>query len=154
MNIKGFRRMLLGEKMPDRNDPKYKERYERVKQKYALIIVLYPLNGLQHGAGIDIGKRIDLFVDLRTWFAVQFNGHYCFAALFLPGKTEITDIDAFFCHNLCNSGNRAGGIFVKNNKSCILSGKGNFHPVYFCYQDISSSDAGTKERYLAALCIG
>ena len=29
MNIKGFRRMLLGEKMPDKNDPKYKERYER-----------------------------------------------------------------------------------------------------------------------------
>ena len=29
MNIKGFRRMLLGEKMPDRNDPKYKECYER-----------------------------------------------------------------------------------------------------------------------------
>lgn len=29
MNIKGFRRMLLGEKMPDRNDPQYKERYER-----------------------------------------------------------------------------------------------------------------------------
>ena len=29
MNIKGFRRMLFGEKMPDRNDPKYKERYER-----------------------------------------------------------------------------------------------------------------------------
>lgn len=29
MNIKGFRRMLLGEKMPDRNDPQYRERYER-----------------------------------------------------------------------------------------------------------------------------
>lgn len=29
MNIKGFRRILFGEKMPDRNDPKYKERYER-----------------------------------------------------------------------------------------------------------------------------
>ena len=29
MNIKGFKRMLFGEKMPDRNDPKYKERYER-----------------------------------------------------------------------------------------------------------------------------
>ena len=29
MNIKGFRRMLFGEKMPDRNDPQYKERYER-----------------------------------------------------------------------------------------------------------------------------
>ena len=29
MNTKGFRRMLFGEKMPDRNDPKYKERYER-----------------------------------------------------------------------------------------------------------------------------
>ena len=29
MNIKGFRRMLFGEKMPDKNDPKYKERYER-----------------------------------------------------------------------------------------------------------------------------
>ena len=29
MNIKGFRRMLLGEKMPDKNDPQYKERYER-----------------------------------------------------------------------------------------------------------------------------
>lgn len=28
MNIKGFRRMLFGEKMPDKNDPKYKERYE------------------------------------------------------------------------------------------------------------------------------
>ncbi len=29
MNIKGFRRMLFGEKMPDKNDPKYKGRYER-----------------------------------------------------------------------------------------------------------------------------
>ena len=29
MNIKGFRKMLFGEKMPDKNDPKYKERYER-----------------------------------------------------------------------------------------------------------------------------
>lgn len=29
MNIKGFRRMLFGEKMPDRNDPQYKERYEQ-----------------------------------------------------------------------------------------------------------------------------
>lgn len=29
MNIKGFRRMLFGEKMPDKNDPQYKERYER-----------------------------------------------------------------------------------------------------------------------------
>ena len=26
MNIKGFRRMLVGEKMPDKNDPQYKER--------------------------------------------------------------------------------------------------------------------------------
>ena len=29
MNIKGFRRMLFGENMPDRYAPKYKERYER-----------------------------------------------------------------------------------------------------------------------------
>ena len=29
MNIKGFRRMLFGEKMPDKTDPQYKERYER-----------------------------------------------------------------------------------------------------------------------------
>lgn len=29
MNIKGFRKMLFGEKMPDKNDPKCKERYER-----------------------------------------------------------------------------------------------------------------------------
>lgn len=29
MNIKGFRQMLFGEKMPDKNDPQYKERYER-----------------------------------------------------------------------------------------------------------------------------
>ena len=29
MNIQGFRRMLVGEPMPDKNDPKYKERYER-----------------------------------------------------------------------------------------------------------------------------
>lgn len=29
MNIKGFRRMLFGEKMPDKNDPHYKERYKR-----------------------------------------------------------------------------------------------------------------------------
>ena len=26
MNTKGFRRMLFGEKMPDKNDPQYKER--------------------------------------------------------------------------------------------------------------------------------
>lgn len=29
MNIKGFRWMLFGEKIPDKNDPQYKERYER-----------------------------------------------------------------------------------------------------------------------------
>lgn len=29
LNAKGFRRVLIGEKMPDKNDPKYKERYER-----------------------------------------------------------------------------------------------------------------------------
>ena len=29
MNTKGFRRMLLGEKMPDKEDPKYRERYRR-----------------------------------------------------------------------------------------------------------------------------
>lgn len=29
MNIKGFRRMLFGEKMPDKNDPQYRKRYER-----------------------------------------------------------------------------------------------------------------------------
>lgn len=29
MNIKGFRRMLFGEKMPDKDDPQYKDRYER-----------------------------------------------------------------------------------------------------------------------------
>jgi hypothetical protein len=29
MNIKGFRRMLVGEKMPNKNDPQYKDRYER-----------------------------------------------------------------------------------------------------------------------------
>lgn len=29
MSIKGFRRILFGEQMPDKNDPKYKERYER-----------------------------------------------------------------------------------------------------------------------------
>ena len=27
--MKGFKRILLGEKMPDKDDPKYKERYER-----------------------------------------------------------------------------------------------------------------------------
>ena len=31
MNIKGFKRMLFGEKMPDKDDPKYKERYEFAK---------------------------------------------------------------------------------------------------------------------------
>lgn len=29
MSMKGFKRMLLGEKMPDRDDPQYKVRYER-----------------------------------------------------------------------------------------------------------------------------
>ena len=28
--MKGFKRILLGEKMPDKDDPKYKERYERL----------------------------------------------------------------------------------------------------------------------------
>lgn len=27
MNTKGFKQMLIGEKMPDKDDPKYKERY-------------------------------------------------------------------------------------------------------------------------------
>ena len=29
MSVKGIRRMLVGEEMPDKNDPKYKERYEK-----------------------------------------------------------------------------------------------------------------------------
>ena len=29
MSVKGFRRMLLGEDMPDKDDPKYKERREK-----------------------------------------------------------------------------------------------------------------------------
>ena len=29
MNTKGFRRMLVGEKMPDKEDPTYRERYRR-----------------------------------------------------------------------------------------------------------------------------
>ncbi|HCN54675.1 MAG TPA: hypothetical protein DIS88_13060 [Prevotella sp.] len=29
MSTKGFRRLLFGEKMPDKDDPKYKERYEK-----------------------------------------------------------------------------------------------------------------------------
>lgn len=29
MSAKGFKRLLLGEKMPDKNDPQYKERYEK-----------------------------------------------------------------------------------------------------------------------------
>ena len=29
MSVKGLRRMLLGDKMPDKEDPKYKARYER-----------------------------------------------------------------------------------------------------------------------------
>ena len=29
MSVKGIRRMLAGEDMPDKNDPKYKERYEK-----------------------------------------------------------------------------------------------------------------------------
>ena len=32
MNIKGLKRMLFGEKMPDKDDPQYKERYEREVQ--------------------------------------------------------------------------------------------------------------------------
>ncbi len=38
MSAKGFKRMLLGEKMPDKNDPKYRERYEKevaAGQKFA-----------------------------------------------------------------------------------------------------------------------
>ena len=29
MSVKGIRRMLVGEEMPNKNDPKYKERYEK-----------------------------------------------------------------------------------------------------------------------------
>ena len=29
MSVKGIRRMLVGDDMPDKNDPKYKERYEK-----------------------------------------------------------------------------------------------------------------------------
>ena len=42
MNIKGFKRMLFGEKMPDKDDPQYKERYEREVQaghKFALSLI-------------------------------------------------------------------------------------------------------------------
>lgn len=29
MTMKGWKRMILGEKMPDKDDPKYRERYEK-----------------------------------------------------------------------------------------------------------------------------
>ena len=29
MSTKGFKRLLFGEKMPDKDDPKYKARYEK-----------------------------------------------------------------------------------------------------------------------------
>ena len=77
---------------------------------------------LQHSAGIDIGKRIDLLIDLRTWFSVQFNGHNRLAAFFLSGKTEIADVDAFFCHDFCNSGNGAGSMGSATARSCVGRG--------------------------------
>lgn len=37
MSTKGFKRLLFGEKMPDKDDPKYKERYEKeVEQEESL----------------------------------------------------------------------------------------------------------------------
>lgn len=61
--MKGFKRMLLGEKMPDKDDPKYKERYERdVKagRKFA------------HALGIDRAAAcVQRFADRhRTLFLV------------------------------------------------------------------------------------
>ena len=114
---------------------------------------LHLLNRLQHGAGIDIWKGVDLFVDLRTGHSIQFNGHYRFAAFLLSGNTEIADINAFFSHELCYSSNDAGGIFVKDDESGILAGKRNFHAVDLCYKNVSSANTGTQERYLAAICI-
>lgn len=61
--MKGFTRILLGEKMPDKDDPKYKERYERdVKagRKFAQAL------------GIDrAAAKVQRFADLhRTLFLV------------------------------------------------------------------------------------
>lgn len=61
--MKGFKRILLGEKMPDKDDPKYKERYERdVKagRKFAQAL------------GIDwAAAKVQRFADLhRTLFLV------------------------------------------------------------------------------------
>ena len=61
--MKGFKRILLGEKMPDKDDPKYKKRYERdVKagRKFAQAL------------GIDrAAAKVQRFADLhRTLFLV------------------------------------------------------------------------------------
>ena len=43
MNTKGFKQMLIGEKMPDKDDPKYKERYERdVRAGRKFVIAIIP----------------------------------------------------------------------------------------------------------------
>ena len=55
MNTKGFKQMLIGEKMPDKDDPKYKERYERdvrAGRKFARMC-----RHLSHGKSLSLSGR-------------------------------------------------------------------------------------------------
>ena len=53
MSVKGIRRMLVGEDMPDKNDPKYKKRYEKevaAGRKFAKTARMLRHQHLQDGA--------------------------------------------------------------------------------------------------------
>lgn len=68
MSFRGFKRMLVGEQMPDKNDPKYKERYERDKAagaKFARMTGLVWLG--QHYVGwAEKHKKLFFFIMLST----------------------------------------------------------------------------------------
>ncbi len=87
-NILGFRRLLQGEPMPDKDDPKYRERYERevaAGARFARMTGLAWL-GRHYVAWAENNKKLFFAIVLSLMmlfvvgnlyrFATHFNGNY------------------------------------------------------------------------------
>lgn len=105
LNIQGFRRMLIGEPMPDRNDPKYKERYERdVKAgvRFAEVTGLAWL-GRHYVSWAESNKKTFLVIlfALMTFFVV--GNLYRFATHMtadgFSGRSAVAQQDSALHHN-------------------------------------------------------
>ena len=87
-----------------------------------------PSDGLEHGAGEDVGQNLHLVVELLPEAAVDLDGHNSLSALLLTGQAEVADVDSGIGQYLGDGGDGAGGVPVEYDEGgemCIRDSYGS-----------------------------